>query len=92
MHMRRLVYTMVLQSIRRHGGCCVVLLDIAQTYDDVIREALVLMAKPLGPGVQGVVKEFVHAYNILCVHVVTAYGLPVWYQQLEGLVQGGGGG
>ena len=89
-HMRRLVYTMVLQCIRRYGGCAVVLLAIAQAYDDVIRQALIKMTKPLGAEVLQVVEEFVKAYDVMRVHVVTAYGLSHWYRQVEGVVQGGG--
>ena len=38
------------------------------------------------------VKEFVQAYDIMRVHVVTAYGLSARCRQLEGVVHGGGGG
>ena len=89
-HVRCLVCTMVLQCIRRYGGCAVVLLDIAEAYDDVIRQALIKMAKPLGAEVLQVVEEFVKAYDVMRVHVVTAYGLSHWYRQVEGVVKGGG--
>ena len=36
------------------------------------------------------VEEFLEAYQQIRTHVLTAYGLSAWYEQLGGIIQGGG--
>ena len=44
----------------------------------------------MGQDVQDVVLEFQEAYSLIRAHVLTAYGLSAWYQQVGGINQGGG--
>ena len=39
-----------------------------------------------------ITRELLQFYRDLCTYVVTAFGLSAWYEQLGGVVQGGGGG
>ena len=36
------------------------------------------------------VRELLEVYNLIRAHVLTAYGLSAWYQQVGGIIQGGG--
>ena len=88
--LRRLLHTLLHVGLNR-GRASVVFLDIAAAFDEVVQSVIQTVADRLPRGVGEVTGELLQFYRDLCTHVVTAFGLSAWYEQLGGGGAGGGG-
>ena len=58
------------------------LLDVAQAYDDVVRETLQELASEMDSELGWVVSKLSHLYSSMVTHVKTAYRLSRGYPQV----------
>ena len=90
--MRRLMHMLITQALATKGAVGALLLDIVGAFDEVMRQSIKVVAQQGTPDVRDTVNGVLKLYEHLRTYVVTAYGLSEWYKQIDGVLQGGGGG
>ena len=83
---------LITQALATKGAVGVLMLDIVGAFDEVMRQSITVMAQQGTPDVRDTVNGVLKLYEHLRTYVVTAYGLSEWYKQIDGVLQGGGGG